>query len=459
MDEHSGLGLPPRRDDDALVSHFRNALLDRVVSGGMAEQPTTIGGYALLSRVGEGGMGQVWRARSDQGHVVALKILRRSYAQDANCRRRFVREARAAQAVSHPGVVEIYEVGTALDDQPFIAMELIEGGTIRSIIDTDAPLPWARASAIWMQAAEALGAAHEHGIVHRDVKPSNILLKRDSAGFERCRLIDFGLVRGLAGDASTELTTIGQLVGTPSYISPEALRGELVDGRCDQYSLGGLAYELLEGTRPFRGAGIEEIFMQHLHVPPPKPALVGVQASMRAQVWAILRRSLAKHASERFRSMTELLTALQAVRPGGTAVEVRHTKPSPRTKWLWPLLFTASVATAGLLWIRDGGSAERPMPTALSSVARAPETPPVSRPVADLTTGVGLTCALSQEGEVRCWGADSKGRLGTGTHGANIGDNEHPRSAAPLVLPPDERVWRIIGGPDARHVCVLYESG
>lgn len=155
-------------------------------------------------------------------------------------------------------------------------MELVDGQTLRATIDADTPMEWDRVASLLSQLADALRVAHLAALVHRDIKPSNILVQRGPDGAERCRLIDFGLVRGLAPDASTELTITGQLVGTPSYISPEALRGGTLDGRSDQYSLGIVAYELLEGTRPFEGTGLEGLFLQHLLTPPrPRRRCVG----------------------------------------------------------------------------------------------------------------------------------------------------------------------------------------
>lgn len=436
--------MPSVAGDGRVAARFERAFLERIVGGGVAALDERVGDYALIERIGEGGMGEVWRADHEVHGTVALKLLRRSTAMDPRSRRRFLREARAAATLDHPGIVDIFDVGETSEGRPFIAMELVDGKTLRRVIEEESPLPWTRALELWTQIAQALGEAHRNDLVHRDIKPSNILVESLDAQHERCRIIDFGLVRAVAPDASTELTSTGQLVGTPSYISPEALRGDAVDGRSDQYSLGILVYELLESTRPFEGRGLEELFLQHLLRPPPPPNLTQVPMPLRAQVRAVLQRMLSKSPDDRFASMRALLGALRAIRPGGRAVRL----PNQRRRWWW-----IPASAAGLTGLALAGWWVNP---SADSVASAPaETRGPSRATVELTTGVGLSCALSEAGEVRCWGANSKGRLGMGTRGQNVGDNESPQDVPALTLRDDAVPQRLFSGPDARHVCML----
>ncbi|MGH1340648.1 MAG: protein kinase domain-containing protein [Nannocystales bacterium] len=437
------------------VSFFQEDLIARVVGGGIESTPEAPADYELIERLGEGGMGEVWRARSKHHGLVALKLLRRSLARVPSCQRRFLREARATQAISNPGVVVTYDVGTCQDGRPFIAMELVEGRTLRDVIDADGPLDWARACSIWTQVAAGLAAAHEQGIVHRDIKPSNIIVHQDDDGREHCTVIDFGLVRALGVDASTELTTTGQLIGTPSYISPEALRGVGPDTRSDQYSLGCVMYETLESTRPFNGSMLEELFLQHLTARPPVPRLPKVPEPLRVQAWAVLKKCLAKEPRDRFDSMASVVRALASVRPGARPVRSGHPPAWWRSKRAFVAIGVLCVAATLAAW-----AALQTRPTTASTQrAVLPAEHPSDGRAVEVVTGVAFSCARSEAGKVRCWGADSKGRLGRGTSGANIGDNEHPRSAPALDLPKGGVPTRIVSGPDARHACLLFDGG
>lgn len=449
------IGALRRSPATEAVSLFQEDLIARVVGGGIETAPQAPADYELIERLGEGGMGEVWRARSKRRGLVALKILRRSLARDPSCQRRFLREARATQTISHPGVVVTYDVGTCQDGRPFIAMELVDGRTLRDVIDTDGPLDWARARLIWTQVAAALAAAHEQGIVHRDIKPSNIIVHQDDDGLEHCKVIDFGLVRALGQDASTELTTTGQLIGTPSYISPEALRGVGPDTRSDQYSLGCVMYEVLESTRPFNGSMLEEIFLQHLTAEPPAPRLSKVPEPLRVQVRSILEKCLAKEPRDRFDSMASVVRALASVRPGARPVRIGHPSPWWRSKQAFVAAGILGAAAGASTW----GALQTPTTVASPQQAVIPAVHPSGGRALEVTTGVGFSCARSEAGKVRCWGVDSKGRLGQGTRGGNIGDNEHPRSAPALDLPQGQDPMRVVSGPDARHACLLFDGG
>jgi len=424
-------------------------------------------------------MGEVWAATSVGKSPVAIKLMRRSFALDPESRRRFLREGRAIASLDHPGIVNVFDVGLSPEDRPFIAMEYLEGGTLQDYLRGRGALGWNEARSIIDQLASALGAAHRCGIIHRDVKPANVMIDL-SAGIPRCTVIDFGLARGQGlGRCSTQLTRTGQVIGTPSYISPEALRGEAIDERSDIYALGCVAYELLAGRRPFEGDGVEELLFQHMGRPAPRPTLATVPKPLVEQVWAILQRALRKQPGHRFPTMVALQEAFAAVRVGAPAVPVprevlRHVEidtevtqrqpPSPASRSRGAILLAFGLtASTGLLAANTRNRARAEvLPAESQAIATHPTLepgqapPPPSPRVIALATGIALSCALSGEGDVRCWGSDSLGRLGRGSDGSHVGDNERPADVPPLVLPKGRRVADLVSSTDARHVCILW---
>jgi serine/threonine protein kinase len=207
-----------------------------------------VAGYLLEEEIGAGGMAVVFRARDERlGRLVALKVLAPHLAADEEFRRRFLRESRAAAAVDDPHIIPVYEAGQA-GRVLFIAMRLVYGGDVRGLLRREGPLGPGRVVAIISPVASALDAAHEAGLVHRDVKPGNMLIDARPGRPDHVYLSDFGLAR--SGVASA-LTGAGLMLGTAGYMAPEQIRGGAVDGRSDQYALGCAAFELLCGAVPF----------------------------------------------------------------------------------------------------------------------------------------------------------------------------------------------------------------
>jgi len=228
-----------------------------------------IAGYRLEGQIGRGGMAVVYRAYDPRlDRYVALKILAPGLALDDAFRQRFIRESRAAAAVDHPNIIPVFDGGEA-NGVLFIAMRFVHGGDVRTLLDTEGPLPPARAVDITSQVASALDAAHGRGLVHRDVKPANMLLDATAGGGrDHVYLSDFGLSKQSL--SQTGLTAQGQLLGTLDYVAPEQVEGRAVDGRADQYALACAAFELLSGTTPFkRDGGLAVVWAKLSEDPPP----------------------------------------------------------------------------------------------------------------------------------------------------------------------------------------------
>jgi serine/threonine-protein kinase len=236
----------------------------------MGEQApgTTLGDFRIEEVVGRGGMGIVYRARQiGLERDVALKVISPEQAEDESARERLVREARAASAVEHPHILPVYAAGIA-DGRAFVAMRLVDGDDLRTLVRAGGPLPPARAAEILRQVGSALDAIHAKGYVHRDVKPANVLVDEHGHAF----LSDFGLAR--TAEATSGLTGSGRWVGTADYAAPEQIRGDAVDSRTDVYALGGILFFLLCGRAPFAGRDAEAVLWAHLAAPPPAPSEV-----------------------------------------------------------------------------------------------------------------------------------------------------------------------------------------
>jgi serine/threonine protein kinase/WD40 repeat protein len=266
-----------------------------------------IAGYHLEEQIGAGGMAVVFRARDDRlGRVVALKLLAPALAADIAFRRRFIGESHAAAAVDDPHIIPVYEAGEAAGVL-FIAMRYVRGGDVRSLVQLQGALAPVRAVAIISPVASALDAAHAVGLVHRDVKPANMLLDSRPGRPDHVYLSDFGLSKGTA---STGLTATGQFMGTPNYIAPEQIEGHQVDGRMDQYALACAAFEMLTGTAPFERDQGMAVLWAHLSEPP--PSISARQPGLDSRADEVFAKALAKKPEDRFSSCQEFADALRA---------------------------------------------------------------------------------------------------------------------------------------------------
>jgi serine/threonine protein kinase len=262
-----------------------------------------VAGYVLERLVGVGGMAAVYQARDERlGRVVALKLL----AGDEAVRMRFVREARAVAAVDHPHIIPVYAAGEA-DGMQFIAMRFVAGDTLQGVIRTNGALSPRRAAAFISPVASALDAAHAAGLVHRDVKPGNILVDARRGGPEHAYLTDFGIARAMLSAGT--LTVAGQFLGTPDYAPPEQVNGQPVDGRADQYALGCVAFEMLSGTVPFKRELPIAVLYAHLSTPP--PLLTAIRGDLPPAVDDVLARAMAKSPEDRYSSCADFADALR----------------------------------------------------------------------------------------------------------------------------------------------------
>jgi len=266
-----------------------------------------IGKYVLEQQIGHGGMAVVFRARDDQlGRLVALKIMAPAVASDAEFRERFVRESKAAAGVDDPHIIPVFEAGDSAGVL-FIAMRYVAGGDVRSLLAREGPLSVDRASAILVSVASALDAAHAAGLVHRDVKPGNMLMDVRKGRPDHVYLADFGLTRATSG--AVTLTSTGRFLGTADYAAPEQIRGRRVDGRADQYALACAAVQMLTGQTPFPRDQVMAVLAAHTsELPPPLSAR---RHGLPAELDAVLGRALAKSPSERYPSCGDFTAAFQ----------------------------------------------------------------------------------------------------------------------------------------------------
>jgi eukaryotic-like serine/threonine-protein kinase len=271
--------------------------------------------YELGDILGFGGMSEVHLARDLRLHRdVAVKVLRADLARDPSFYLRFRREAQNAAALNHPSIVAVYDTGEAETPSgplPYIVMEYVDGVTLRDIVHTDGPLPPRRAIEIIADACQALNFSHQNGIIHRDVKPANIMISTTNA----VKVMDFGIARAIA-DSGNSVTQTAAVIGTAQYLSPEQARGDSVDARSDVYSLGCVLYEIITGEPPFTGDSPVAVAYQHVREDPVPPSVR--HEGISADLDAVILKALAKNPDNRYQTAAEMRADLVRVHNGET---------------------------------------------------------------------------------------------------------------------------------------------
>ena len=276
------------------------------------------GRYELQDVAGSGGMSSVYRARDTVlERTVAIKILHEQYSDDPEYVERFRREARALAQLNHPNIVTVIDRGE-FEGRQFIVFEHVEGENLKELVDREGQLPVDRALALVHQVARGLAFAHDHGVIHRDVKPHNVLIDEDGVA----KVTDFGIARSL--DPADGLTETGTLLGTSEYIAPEQASGARVDERSDQYSLAVVLYELLTGEPPYTGDNFMAVAMKHIQQPVPR--VRDVRPDVAPRIDAIVARAMAKRPDDRFPSTEAMMAALEAARVGKDSTPVPITQ-------------------------------------------------------------------------------------------------------------------------------------
>lgn len=350
----------------------------------MSVQPGAVlnGRYTLREHIATGGMGEVWRAHDDVlGREVAVKMLKSEFADHDGFLRRFRDEARHAASLSHPGIAAVHDYGEH-DGTPYLVMELVRGETLSDLIARIGPVPLDRALSILADTAEALAAAHARGVVHRDVKPGNLLLTDEG----RVKVTDFGIARAIG---AAPVTVTGEVVGTAQYISPEQASGEQATPASDIYALGVVAFEVLTGQRPFTADSPVALAMAHVRQPPPP-----LPPTLPADVAAVVHQALAKAPEDRPIDAATLATLFRdaaARRAAPTlpqpSAPLRRTRSAPR--WIGLVVAAVAAATTLAAFALSGGGDG----TATDPSGTTP--PPPESGVAETTVAAPPTAAAT----------------------------------------------------------------
>ena len=368
----------------------------------------SFGNYKAISVLGEGGMGVVYLAEHPEiGRKVAVKVLHADFARDQQVLTRFLNEARAANAIRHPNIIEILDSGVLADRTPYLVMELLEGEPLSARIKRVGPLPLNEIFDFSYQTASALSAAHAKGIVHRDLKPDNLFVVPDAHDEtrERMKVLDFGIAKlAQQSTADSFKTRTGTLMGTPIYMSPEQCRGiRAIDHRTDIYSLGVIMYEMAVGQPPFVSEGFGDLVNMHMNMPPPRPS--GLRPDLPPALEALILTTLAKAPEDRFDAMPALQAALKAAGEG--FFTVRGSSPDHSTG----VRRTRAVAPSATIPPETYGTKQ----TTLTS-AGAGEQIPLNRPKGRMVVAVLGVAALAAVG---LFVMRSRGAKGDGATGSN----------------------------------------
>jgi serine/threonine-protein kinase len=382
-----------------------------------------LGKFELHGLIGEGAMGVVWKAYdSVLRRYVALKLLNTRVGKTQDIRERFLREARAAALLQHPNIVTVYDAGEA-DGQLFIAMELVEGPDLSDIIATSEPLPLERKLDLAIEVLDALHYAHQRGVIHRDVKPSNVGLAPDG----RAKIMDFGIARLQSAD----VTGSGAIVGTPTYMAPEQITNGPITPATDVFAVGALLYELLTYRKPFEGDSVHGVLYQVLTTDP-KP-LRTVAPSIPASLERVVNKALTKVAEDRYESARQMQQTLEGIRAalsgaGNTTTQRLSarwtTLPAPILRLVshTPMKWRAAVLSALVLVVGLLAYPSRPADDA-SAVPAGAETATAAPPAVSLPPGINPAVAALRDSALAARArAETAGAVKSGLPSALVGE-------------------------------------
>jgi serine/threonine protein kinase len=288
----------------------RGPLPDQLPSG------TRLDHYVVRERLGGGGMASVYRGEHVTiGRPVAIKVLSRALTSKPSVVVRFLQEAKASSKVRHENVVEVTDFGETQDGRPYMVMEYLEGEPLSSTLRREGALSWERARPMLVQLLAALQAAHEHGVIHRDMKPENVFRISRMGSDDFLKVFDFGIAKVLMGDdgnPAKPLTIEGTILGTPAYMSPEQCLGDPVDARSDLYAVGVIAYEMVTGRAPFEGKETSKLLYDQVYTRVPDMSQVAPGLKIDRRVEALVRRALEKDREDRYATTQEFAEAILA---------------------------------------------------------------------------------------------------------------------------------------------------
>ncbi len=383
--------------------------------------------YRILDLIGKGGMGKVYLAEHVAlGKRVAVKVLNPAYTNRPDQVKRFLREAQAASTIGHENVIDITDFGEMPNGQVFFAMEYLQGDDLGKLLKKNGAMPWSRARRVILQICRALQAAHNKGIIHRDMKPENCFLIHRNGIRDFVKVLDFGIAKFLEENrdgGSNPLTQIGALIGTPEYMAPEQIHGEAADLRMDVYAVGCIMYQILTGNLPFTDKTMYGVLSQQVNAKPIPPRQLLPEADIPVEVEAIILRAMEKDKTQRYQSMAELLEAIVAAPRGAGAGERGSTTTNldaaASAARLAAGLGIAPSGSANPVTPHDGSLAGSPLASGAASASgmtpTAVSSPPWARFIADpkmltrmvlglgtavLLLVVGLVCALNRTDDV-----------------------------------------------------------
>jgi serine/threonine-protein kinase len=409
------------------------------------------GKYQLTTMLGKGGMGTVYRGKHVViGKQVAVKFLHAEFAGSEEVVKRFYREAQAAAAIGHEGIIDVMDVGIAPSGEPFLVMEFLEGESLSDLLVRAGPLDVSATAGIMEPALKALHAAHAKGIVHRDLKPENIFLAQREGGSPRVKLIDFGISKITEGPGGEKLTQTGSVMGTPAYMSPEQAKGSTeLDHRADIYSMGVILYEMLTGKLPFEGENFTEIIISILTKEPIPPQQAFSDFPPEAE--SLLLRALVKEPEGRYDSALEFAEALKGL-GGYEAREAKLTSLAASAKSTTYAAGSLGPETAGdgesvaaeVLHQVSGGVAGASTPTGWAGTQAPPKKSGRGKAIAII---VGIAAVISIGGLAALWWLS--GRTATPPPAPTVAPAA-PVPAAPAK--PKSVTLTVNGAPDGARI-------